>query len=200
MQMKRFSSITKPLNQSLRPSRRQLPVVHAEVALKMVKINCIVVKFWHCTFLMFTRTQMFNFQQRADYFSPHIWIVCLHFWVQFASFFVYKLLEGGQLSASPLMIKVRISVLGSRQRCKVSDLKRNLFLFMVELRGAGFSDNLEHSLFLVVSSLPGRLLRSWRQSLKWSSMSGPGPGCRVGSSILTSILRRSTHSVEKVSK
>ena len=158
-----------------------------KLQLKLVKINCIDVKFWHCTFLMFTRTQMFNFQQRADYFSPHIWIVCTHFWVQFASFFGYKLLEGGQLSASPLMIKVRLIYLRSRQRCKVSDLKRNLFLFMVELSGAGFSDNLEHSLFLVVSSLPGRLLRSWRQSLKWSSMSGPGPGCRVGYSILTSI-------------
>ena len=152
---------------------------------------------------MFTRTQMFNFQQRADYFSPHIWIVCTHFWVQFASFFGYKLLEGGQLSASPLMIKVRLIYLRSRQRCKVSDLKRNLFLFMVELSGAGFSDNLEHSLFLVVSSLPGRLLRSWRQSLKWSSMSGPGPGCRVGvlNFDINKILHRSrsTHYLGKVS-
>ena len=174
-----------------------------KLQLKLVKINCIDVKFWHCTFLMFTRTQMFNFQQRADYFSPHIWIVCTHFWVQFASFFGYKLLEGGQLSASPLMIKVRLIYLRSRQRCKVSDLKRNLFLFMVELSGAGFSDNLEHSLFLVVSSLPGRLLRSWRQSLKWSSMSGPGPGCRVGflNFDINKILRRSrsTHYSEKVS-
>ena len=151
---------------------------------------------------MFTRTQMFNFQQRADYFSPHIWIVCTHFWVQFASFFGYKLLEGGQLSASPLMIKVRLIYLRSRQRCKVSDLKRNLFLFMVELSGAGFSDNLEHSLFLVVSSLPGRLLRSWRQSLKWSSMSGPGPGCRVGflNFDINTMLIYSTLSLEEVLK